>query len=73
MKHFTAQCNTNTSYSLCDYLLPQKFASPSKVIDIHNQDTSKRIQKLQDELELRNAQISDLQQKIVDADQGKDF
>ncbi|XP_022086353.1 chromosome-associated kinesin KIF4A-like [Acanthaster planci] len=47
----------------------KKFASPSKAVDIHNQDTGKRIKNLQDELELRNAQISDLQQKIVDADQ----
>ncbi|XP_038063245.1 chromosome-associated kinesin KIF4A-like [Patiria miniata] len=47
----------------------KKFASPTKAVSVHDRDADKRIRELKGELELRNAQISDLQQKIVDADQ----
>ena len=45
-------------------------ATPGKSIPISDQSTNKRILELKTELELRNLQIADLQQEIVDADQG---
>lgn len=55
--------------SPCFYF--QKLATPTKAVDVHDRDITQRIKDLELELELRNVQISDLQQKIVDADQGR--
>lgn len=37
----------------------------------NNPDNSQAITQLQDEIQLRNAQIADMQQKILDSEQGK--
>ncbi|XP_033632006.1 chromosome-associated kinesin KIF4-like [Asterias rubens] len=47
----------------------KKLATPTKAVDVHDRDITQRIKDLEMEREMRNVQISDLQQKIVDADQ----
>ena len=49
----------------------QKMATPERSVHIGDRKLNQRIQSLKQELELRNVQIADLQQEIVDADQGK--
>ena len=45
-------------------------ATPERSVHFGDRKVNQRIQSLKQELELRNAQIADLQQEIVDADQG---
>ncbi|XP_072039625.1 chromosome-associated kinesin KIF4-like [Amphiura filiformis] len=47
----------------------KKMATPERSIHIGDHKMNKRIYELKQELELRNVQIADLQQEIVDADQ----
>ncbi|KAJ8028309.1 Chromosome-associated kinesin KIF4 [Holothuria leucospilota] len=47
----------------------KKRATPEKSLATFNTETQRKIQTLQQELDMRNVQITDLQQKIMDANQ----